>query len=101
MLYKDALTVRLATAPEFLEHHPTCYEQRSVHADRAVDTLAYLDRMGITGTRMFSQCIARNHLEDLRIGEESSNQSLPIDQDAFEETVRNTNEKEPRVRTRW
>ena len=26
MLYKDALTVRLATAPEFLEHHPTCYE---------------------------------------------------------------------------
>ena len=30
MLYKEMLTVRLATAQEFLEHHPTCHELVSV-----------------------------------------------------------------------
>jgi len=33
MLYKDALTARLATEPEFLEQHPNCGREILVPAD--------------------------------------------------------------------
>ena len=56
MLYKDVLTVRLDTAPAFLEHHPACHEQVFSSSEFLFNAQTYMNWDDATVTGVVSQC---------------------------------------------